>query len=300
MSQITRCPACVTLFKVVPDQLRISDGWVRCGQCDEVFDAALHLLAEPPAAPLQSVDIDLTPDPVANSAAWPVELASDLPAAAEDEVLAPSLPAPPLDERLPRDDPMTVPEPPLIPDAPVPEPCADLDAVSFLYDKKIAAFSDKPWLRVTLRVLGLVLLLALSGQMIVHERDRIAASVPGLKPWLQALCAPLNCTLSPLRRIDALVIESASFTKIRGDAYRLNFMLKNTARMALALPAIELTLTDSSDQPVVRRVFLPSELGAKTDALAAGIEWSTSLAVALKLAGGGDRVVGYRVLAFYP
>ena len=44
MSLITRCTACQTLFKVVPDQLRISDGWVRCGQCGEIFDAAQNLL----------------------------------------------------------------------------------------------------------------------------------------------------------------------------------------------------------------------------------------------------------------
>ena len=75
-------------------------------------------------------------------------------------------------------------------------------------------------------------------------------------------------------------------------------MVKNTGNIELALPAIELTLTDSSDQPVVRRVFLPTELGAKTQALAGGAEWPTSLAVALKVAG--DRVAGYRVLAFYP
>ncbi len=31
------------MFRVVPDQLRISEGWVRCGQCDEVFDANAHL-----------------------------------------------------------------------------------------------------------------------------------------------------------------------------------------------------------------------------------------------------------------
>jgi predicted Zn finger-like uncharacterized protein len=43
MSLITQCPACSTMFKVVPDQLRISEGWVRCGQCDEVFDANAHL-----------------------------------------------------------------------------------------------------------------------------------------------------------------------------------------------------------------------------------------------------------------
>ena len=33
MSLITGCPACGTMFKVVPDQLKISDGWVRCGHC---------------------------------------------------------------------------------------------------------------------------------------------------------------------------------------------------------------------------------------------------------------------------
>ena len=44
MSLITRCTACQTLFRVVPDQLRISDGWVRCGQCGEIFDAAQNLL----------------------------------------------------------------------------------------------------------------------------------------------------------------------------------------------------------------------------------------------------------------
>ncbi|HKB53109.1 MAG TPA: zinc-ribbon domain-containing protein, partial [Ramlibacter sp.] len=31
------------MFKVVPDQLRVSEGWVRCGHCGEVFDAAAHM-----------------------------------------------------------------------------------------------------------------------------------------------------------------------------------------------------------------------------------------------------------------
>lgn len=61
MSQITRCPQCQTRFKVVDDQLRISDGWVRCGKCKAVFDALAHLVpgaaapasdqAQPAAAP---------------------------------------------------------------------------------------------------------------------------------------------------------------------------------------------------------------------------------------------------------
>src|SRR5438045_2747910 len=56
MSLITRCPACGTMFKVVADQLKISEGWVRCGHCAEVFDATADLrdesATELPAAPM--------------------------------------------------------------------------------------------------------------------------------------------------------------------------------------------------------------------------------------------------------
>jgi predicted Zn finger-like uncharacterized protein len=44
MSFVTRCTSCGTLFKVVADQLKISDGWVRCGQCATVFDAQSNLV----------------------------------------------------------------------------------------------------------------------------------------------------------------------------------------------------------------------------------------------------------------
>lgn len=51
MSLATRCPECGTTFKVVRDQLRISDGWVRCGRCSHVFDGTEHL-HDPDAAPV--------------------------------------------------------------------------------------------------------------------------------------------------------------------------------------------------------------------------------------------------------
>ena len=39
MSLVTRCPACGTVFRVVQDQLKVSEGWVRCGRCSDVFNA---------------------------------------------------------------------------------------------------------------------------------------------------------------------------------------------------------------------------------------------------------------------
>jgi predicted Zn finger-like uncharacterized protein len=39
MSLATRCTSCGTVFRVVQDQLKVSEGWVRCGRCEAVFNA---------------------------------------------------------------------------------------------------------------------------------------------------------------------------------------------------------------------------------------------------------------------
>lgn len=51
MALTTRCPQCGTSFKVVPDQLRVRNGLVRCGACATVFDGRACLLPESGAAP---------------------------------------------------------------------------------------------------------------------------------------------------------------------------------------------------------------------------------------------------------
>lgn len=355
MSLITRCPACETLFKVVPDQLRISEGWVRCGQCDDIFDASLHLLPDSstewePAAACEALlaQSDANDTPISPFPSDDSELNStpmgDLAALAEDQDQdqgsAPEFVAPTVaenaaeldfpesipDEISPVDEaislsmelldaqtlvlqsvpvtaitavrPADVAQPDL--DEPEVEPPAEFSAVSFMRDQSRSSVWRKPLVRVTLGLFSLVLLLGLSGQIIFHERDRIVALQPGLKPWLLTFCRPLSCSLSPLQRIESIAIDSSSFIKMNSDFYRLNLTVKNSAAIALAVPAIELTLTDSLDQPVVRRVFLPTELGGNSDTLAAGAEWSAARVLAVKTAGPADRVAGYRLLAFYP
>ena len=58
MSQITRCPSCATSFKVVADQLRISQGWVRCGHCAEIFDANQDIKPWVPTPPVLTNVVD--------------------------------------------------------------------------------------------------------------------------------------------------------------------------------------------------------------------------------------------------
>jgi hypothetical protein len=131
----------------------------------------------------------------------------------------------------------------------------------------------------------------------VHDRDRLAAAQPQLMPWIEMLCEPLQCKVGPPRQIEAIAIDSSSFSKLRSDTYRLSFTLKNSAGTPVAAPSMELTLTDTQDQPVVRRVLSPNELGAPSQVLAAGGEWSGSVALAVAANG---RISGYRLLAFYP
>lgn len=84
MSLATRCPACHTVFRVVQDQLRVSEGWVRCGQCQEVFNALETLFdldvapapagsppARPPAVPTPPTQTPPAPAPSARPPASP-------------------------------------------------------------------------------------------------------------------------------------------------------------------------------------------------------------------------------------
>ena len=299
MSLITRCPACQTLFKVVPDQLRISEGWVRCGQCDEIFDASLHLLPASPDAVMPALRPEGPAVQYEDSVAAlaPEQLLTVAAADATESLSSAPIQPGPWTADSAGDGAYAA---QAAQDEPVSERVPELSDVSFLRDNRAGSFWQKPFMQVTLVSLGFTLVLGLAGQIVFHERDRMVALQPGLKPWLLAFCGPFHCALSPLRQIESIVIESASFARIRGDSYRLNFTLKNTAATALAVPAIELSLTDSLDQPAVRRVFLPAELGVKSDTLAAGSEWPASVAVAVKAAGMADRIAGYRLLAFYP
>lgn len=43
---ITRCPACLTAFRVSPEQLARRNGRVRCGHCYRPFDAQTHRIAD--------------------------------------------------------------------------------------------------------------------------------------------------------------------------------------------------------------------------------------------------------------
>lgn len=403
------------MFKVVADQLKVSQGWVRCGHCSEVFDASKCLLpreaskalSSPAAAPgeyrdsnPQGESTSLAPARVMvqedthqrstaaatvdGSAAagflverevsfprWgsgsraqgdtaPAALADDGDPAADfdpagwkealqkrqlqEDGVASAFSAlghnhglsrtpsdfvglaegPPGDE-LPR-------RPDLVRTATVSEAEFDeeLDALqppaleaekelSFVLDAERKGFWKRPLVRGMLLGFSMVLAVLLGLQWVLQQKDSLAASEPRLDAALQALCGALGCRIQPPRHVESLVIDSSTFNKIAADAYRLSFVLKNTGSEPLEMPALELTLTDTQDQAVVRRVLLPAQFGVSAGILAARAE--VAGVVSLRVVGEGGRtntpasasasvslppltnslrVAGYRVLAFYP
>ncbi len=162
-----------------------------------------------------------------------------------------------------------------------------------------------PWARMVLLLLALGLLAALGLQVAYHERDRIAAAQPRALPWLQALCRYADCTVGPLRQIESVVVDASGFNKLRSEGknelYKFTLNLKNNGALSVAIPHIELTLNDGQDQPLMRRVLNPVELGAAQPVLVPAGEFAGSTTVQIDSAQlGGARVAGYRVWAFYP
>lgn len=289
MSLSARCPACTTLFKVVPDQLKVSDGWVRCGQCGEVFDAHVPAASAASDAPephesVPEIDIAFSP---AFSSTDPGDVVPTASAAIDQPPSAAVQPetASPL--------PSGVPE---TPHEPVPD---EPPTIGFLAD----ADPVRVGARRGMGLAALLLLVALVLQVAHFQRDRLAASASALQPALVALCDLARCTLAPLREIESVALDSSTFTQLRPDAFRLSFVLKNGSQTALAMPALEVTLTDNQDRVVVRRVVLAAEFAPPNQPLAAGGEFAGSLVLGLAVDAAEPRssgISGYRVLAFYP
>ncbi|MET0540123.1 MAG: DUF3426 domain-containing protein [Variovorax sp.] len=147
--------------------------------------------------------------------------------------------------------------------------------------------------------LGVLLLLV---QVLRHERDAIVAQQPSWRPAMETLCKLTGCELAALRRIGDITIDGAAFAREKtGEGYRLDFTLRNGVAIPLAMPAVELTLLDTQERAVVRRVLMPADFGAPP-VLAPRTERNVSLPLALSgtEAAALPPVAGYRVVAFYP
>jgi predicted Zn finger-like uncharacterized protein len=242
--QITHCPQCETAFKVSPQQLELAKGWVRCGRCAHVFEAALHFETPP----------DIPTPPVPSADAPSLFRAAVAPAVAVTEVNT---------------------------DFPLRSATTAADEAATLPMKWLVAAG--------------MLVLALLLQFVMVQRNWLAAEEPALRPLLSTVCA---CEVTWPREPEAVLIESSSFTENPQGGYTVQLRLKNTQHHPVAMPALELSLTDLQDQVLVRRVFTAEEISGKDHVQALRDVRSTlNFDLDDKVS---KHITGFRAVVFYP
>jgi predicted Zn finger-like uncharacterized protein len=333
-SLATRCSACGTVFRVVAAQLRVSEGWVRCGRCSQVFNALEGLVdldtglprrestaAQPGAGGAIGLEVaqsaarpGTSPRSAAVAAAQP---APPTPASPEGGVPAgrpgdrTEIPPPRADGSGSASGPRRARERRPQPPAPAPAPAAALEdlraepalAPSFVRLADRAARWRRPGVRAALAGVALLAATLLAAQVAHTWRDRLAVRVPVLAPLLVRGCAGLGCEVGPARLLDALSVESSGLLRVeRSNLYSLQVSLRNRADYPVALPALDLSLTDARGQFVARRVLQPAELGARAATIAPGVDLALQATLqSTAAADGSSRVIaGYTVEMFYP
>jgi predicted Zn finger-like uncharacterized protein len=323
MSLATRCTACGTVFRVVQDQLKISEGWVRCGRCSEVFNALeglFDLEGTSGPTPLARDGDDAVPTALsASSTASSAAPAAQAPSASATET-EDDAPTTQLDTRAdsssfersrPASDDDSYDRDTLdsrarydtidseVPDdmAWAPEPAAE-PTPAFLRAEQAAAAWQRPRVQRSLKVLAGLLVVVLMLQVAFTQRDALAARWPATAPWLATLC--MGCSIEAPRELEMLAVDSSGLSRVESSpAYRFHVALRNSGDNAVAMPALDLTLTDLRGEVIVRRVLQAGEL-ADTPvpaALGAGGIWSVT---ALLNVDADTRVAGYTVELFYP
>ncbi|PUE51078.1 hypothetical protein B9Z47_03685 [Limnohabitans sp. 2KL-1] len=283
MNRITRCPSCSTVYQVGSEHLQAAHGWLQCGQCQHIFDSTgLVLLwapaegSAPPSAdaiasssPAQVKRIpieDLLPSNGASTSLSDEPASSDL--LSFEQALSSFKPI--------RDD--------LTPAAP---PSSN-DAGEVVSGWRSPVFSGR-------HVMAWVLLLVLIVQLVFVQRQTIAAHWPAAGTVVRQVCMSLGCALNPLSDQDGMVIEGSDLVQ-RGADHFLSWTVRNISEHPLGMTALELSLNDAQKMVWLRRVLLPSDVGAP-DVLGPGQSWSGELKVEVDPA---QPISDYRLLSFYP
>lgn len=251
MSLATRCTECHTTFKVVQDQLKVSRGWVRCGHCQQVFNALENMfdIDEPSAQPdvptppqqavKDSIDLDFPGEPAPAASISPPQ------SLAEQPEKQPSQPSAVEAEAVtqPPDHPSTTPsvfeeaetlrwanliaptpeDPPLERSLPPPSQRRGRSGTrgrlpppvepTFLKQAERQAIWRHPAIKGLLWFFLIGLLVLLAAQISLHWRNDIVARIPATKPLLAELCRPLNCTVTAPQDLSPLQVESVTVVK---------------------------------------------------------------------------------------
>ena len=326
MNYITSCPACETQFFLTKDHLKSYGGKVQCGNCDHIFNAKnrltevsddIHSTAEYKASlenQAKQEDVALVDEKSIDE-----KLSDEKPI---DEVLSNVLGGVPSLQNLetssditsdanePYFDEINIEASAAINDAYNAEPIHAPIVIEDLANN--TAFSspifDKPEFnkrksKTSFWLLPVLLLLALLAglQAAYANRTQLAAEYPQFKPYLQQACVALQCKIALPKNVDLITIDDSDMQEDdnHDDVIKFTSLIINNANYAQSYPDIELTLTSTDDQPVLRKLIKPAEYLSTTANVANGLAAREEVRVNLAINVKDLEVAGYRVLLVY-
>jgi predicted Zn finger-like uncharacterized protein len=298
----TCCPSCQTTFRVTPEQLKARAGKVRCGKCQVVFNALDSLLED-----------------AANTASATPEKASPAASAGKAHTpppapIAAEIQTPPDTTAEPDDDAQIAVEP--LSEAAAQELAKASGLIVARETTEIAGYSK--WAEGVMSspasplvekstawpfaLVALLLALALGGQLAFHFRSELAVTAPSLRPALEALSDALGADIPLPRHAELMSIETSDLQADpkRSNLLVLNATLRNRAAYGQAYPLLELSLTDTQDNAIARRVFQPGEYLPPQDPPDQAFPASADVAIRLWVEAKEIGAAGYRLYVFYP
>ncbi|MEQ1598490.1 MAG: zinc-ribbon and DUF3426 domain-containing protein [Methylotenera sp.] len=292
MNYITSCPACETQFLLTKEQLKAHRGKVQCGNCEHIFNAK-NRLTEISDDIHSAAEYQASIEAQGNEASQNTE---EIPMSEVLNVVLESVPNLENLESIQPDNPYVdeiVIEAEEIYEVETPAVIEDLTANS--------KFHPKTKLNIWLLLFSLLLALLAGLQSIYAARTKIAAEYPQFKPYLVQACVLLKCEIDLPKNLDFFTIDDSDMQEDETHENVINFssLLINNAPYAQAYPNIELTLTDTSDQPVLRKIIKPAEYLTSAANVAAGITSRDEVRINLAINVTDLTVAGYRVLLVY-
>ncbi|MFM0024172.1 DUF3426 domain-containing protein [Paraburkholderia azotifigens] len=146
-------------------------------------------------------------------------------------------------------------------------------------------------------LLGFLLLV----QLAWWQRETVMVAWPDTQPLFAKACSHLGCKVEPPRDIDGLLVEPSDLRQVDGPhKLELKMPLRNRFDLALAYPAVELTLLDENNNIAVRRVLWPQDYVKPGTPIAAGLPARTTQTMIVRLDTGDAVASNFRVQIFYP
>ena len=267
----TVCPKCGLTLTITVRDLRAAQGHVRCGRCQNVFNALDSLSEEHPHSPPPEPRAE---QPASAPPAHPpgIAPASEMPAAGEIAVeFEPPVPTEPRSEakQLNRPEPA-----PPEPDKPLPEALrpdpSDLLPEALRPDPAVAqeqqaetAFELEPEQprASALWAVGTVLLGLLLALQVVNQQRNVLATLPSIGGALRTAYRALGIELAPAWDVHAYEARQlgATVTSTNPPKITVRASIANLAQHAQPLPLLRVTLQDRFGRAIAARDVSPRD-----------------------------------------